>query len=349
MVLYVSRVMNKIILTTLLLLIPVTGFSKTTIDPIDFEHIWFQDNQRNLYKRYYYYNEQVQLSSESVYVIGCDVAPDKKIKTSEGVKDALISRLYFHLQSQKYLFLVDWFNAIPQPQETEGYTYGDLLLGKTWRYQDGSSYLTLGLRRKSTPRSVVVNSETVFNATSDATEEEYSVFFHFNYHGYDLGTYYSEDRELESAAFYMPISKSDNHSLSSTMYYYRVIPNINLSERYELSLDHTFNKAEHSMRSGIIVSLLPDLNKVDISNVFTNYVSPALSNIKFIGGLYYYFDIENDENLPGAKLGIVWQPDILKKKQISFSVQQNAIGDFNALVIRDELIFTLTISYDDFY
>lgn len=130
MVLYISRVMNKIILATLFLLTPLAGFSNTIINPIDFEKLWLQNNQRNLYKRYHYYNEQVQLSSESLYLLGLDSAPDKKIKTSAGVKDALISRMYWHIQNQKYLFLVDWFSAISHPQETEGFTNGDLILGK---------------------------------------------------------------------------------------------------------------------------------------------------------------------------------------------------------------------------
>lgn len=170
------------------------------------------------------------------------------------------------------------------------------------------------------------------------------MFFHFNYHGYDLGTYYSEYSEIESAAFHMPFSKSDDHSLSSTIFYYSDIPDIKLSERHELSIDHTYKKAAHNVRSGIIIGLLPDQNKINISNVFTNYVSPTFSDIRFIGGLFYYFDIENEENLLGEKLGIAWYPDFPETVRIGFSVQQNATGDYNTLIIRDEPIFTFTIS-----
>lgn len=336
--------MNRIVLASLLFLLPATGFSTTTIDPIDFEQFWLQNNQRNLYKRYQYYNEQAQQDHENLYLLGLDAAPDKRIKTSEGVKDALLSRLFILYQSQEYLLLIDWFSAIPQPQTTEGFTYGDLVLGKTWRYPERNSYLTLGLRQKSTPRSIMVNSETVFNAVSDATKEEYSVYFHVNYHGYDLGTYYSETSKLESAAFHIPISKSDERSLTSTVYYYRAIPDLGISKHFELSLDHSFNNAAYGLRSGMIIGLFPDLNKADIINLFTNYVSPFFSAFRFTGGLFYYFDMDNGESLPGAKLGIAWHPESPENTSIGLSIQQNAIGDFNSLVIRNEPILSFTLS-----
>ena len=336
--------MKKITLTILLFIISLPCFTETTIDPIGFEQIWLQNNQRNLYKRYYYYNEQVRVDSGDFFLIGIDAAPNKTITTSDGDKEALITRLNAYYQTPNYLFLIDWFSAIPQPQTTEGFTYGDLVIGHTWRNQDNSYYLTLGLRQKSTPRTATVNSETVFNAVTDATNEEYSAFFHFNYHGFDLGTYYSEDNELESTAFYMPISKSDNYSLSATLSYYGDIPESLLSERYEVSFDNVFTKADHDIRSGIIAAMVPDLDKVDISNIYINYTSPSKFNISLVGGLYYYRDIENKENLPGAKLGLTWRPDTPENIQLSFSVQQNAFGDINAIIIRDEPIFTFTLS-----
>jgi len=336
--------MNSILLAILLFLVPLTGYANSIIDPVDFEQLWLQNNQRNLYKRYQYYNEQVQRSNDSLYLLGVDAAPDKRIKTSDGVKDALISRLYIHYQSQEFVFLLDWFSAIPQPQTTEGFTYGDLVIGKTWRYQDRDSYLTLGLRQKSTPRSVIVNSETVFNAVSDATEEEYSVYFHFNYHGYDLGTYYSENNKLESAAIHIPVAGSGDHSLSSTVYYYSANPDLGISKHFELSLDHAVNDAAYKLRSGAIVGIYPDLNKVDIVNLFASYMAPVFSGVRFIGGLYYYFDVENEESLPGAKLGIAWSLQSPDNIRIGLSAQQNAVGDYNALIIRDEPILSFTLS-----
>ena len=336
--------MKSIILTTLLFLIPLSGYPSTTIDPIDFERIWLQNNQRNLYKRYQYYNQQVQNSREYIYLLGLDAAPDKRIKTSDGIKDALLSRLYIHYQSLEYVFVIDWFSAIPQPQTTEGFTYGDLVLGKTWRYEDRNSYLTLGLRQKSTPRTIVVGSETVFNAVNDATEEEYSVFFHFNYHGYDLGTYFSDSSKLESAAFHIPISKSDNRSLTSSVSYYGSVPDIGISKHFELAIDYAFNNDIYILRSGMIMGLYPELNKADLINLYANYISPDLSGISFLAGAFYYFDIENVERLPGAKLGFVWRQDELNTLRIGLSVQQNAIGDFNSLVVRDEPILTFTLS-----
>jgi len=335
--------MNKPALTILSFLFALPCFAGTVLDPVSFEQIWLQNNQRNVFKRYHYYNEQVQGGLKSLYLIGIDAAPDKTIKTSAGDKEALISRMNFHYQSQKYLFLIDWFSAIPQPQDTEGFTYGDLIVGRTWHYPSSNSYLTLGLRQISTPRSIVVNSERVFNATNDASEERYSIFFHYNYHGYDLGTYYSEDNQLDAVDFYIPISRSPNQSISSTIYYYSSNPEADLSSRYEISLDHTLIHKEHSFRSGAIATYLQDTDASYVSNVFTNYTSPAFYGIKIVAGAYYS-DIENEQRLTGAKLGLIWNVSEKENIQLTFSVQKNAVGDFNALVIRDEPILTFTLS-----
>lgn len=335
--------MKNTVITLLLFLFSLHCPAGTIIDPVSFEQIWLQNNQRNIFKRYHYYNEQVQSGESKLYLIGVDAAPDKTIKTSDGNKEALISRMNIHYQSQRYLFLIDWFSAIPQPQDTEGFTYGDLIVGRSWRFENINSYLTLGLRQVSTPRSIVLNSERVFNATSDATEETYSVFFHYNYRGYDLGTYYSEDNQLDALDFYIPISKSDNQSISSTIYYYGENNEADLGERYEVSLDHTWLRNAHNFRSGVIVTFLQDSDTYFVSNIFTNYISPVFSSIKIVAGAYYS-DIENDESLPGAKLGLIWELSDLDNIQISFSVQKNAIGDFNALIIRDEPILSFTLT-----
>ena len=232
--------MHKSVLAVLLLFIPCAVFSETVMDPISFEQIWIQNNQRNLFKRYHYYNQQVQTTGESVYLFGVDAAPDSTIKTSDGDQNALLSRMHFHFQNEQYLFLVGWFSAIPQPHTTEGFTYGDLVAGYTWHNDERDAYLTLGLRQKSTPRSIVVNSETVFNAVSDASEEEYSLFIHFNYQGYDFGSFYSENNELEAASFNIPLVAFDQHTFTSTIAYYRENPEVDLQRRYELALNHEY-------------------------------------------------------------------------------------------------------------
>ena len=249
-----------------------------------------------------------------------------------------------HYQGQSFLFLVDWFSAIPQPQETEGFSYGDLVLAHTWRYVDADSYLTLGLRQKSTPRSIEINSETVFNATSDATEEEYSLFFHFNYHGYDFGSFYSEDNELEAASFYMPLADIDKHLFSSTISYFKESPDAELEKRYEVSLEHEYAWSQYQLRSGLVGAFLPDVSEQDIGNVFVDLILSELSGMRFVAGLYYYKDIENNESLPGAKLGIGWSHGGSEDIQFNISIQQNALGDFHALVIRDEPVLSFTIT-----
>lgn len=336
--------MKRTILTILLYLMSLSGFAASVITPVEFEQIWLLNNQRNLFQRYYYYNEQVQVESKSLYLLGLDAAPDKTILTSVGEKDALISRMNIYYQSPKYLFLIDWFSAIPQPQDTEGFVYGDFIVGRTWQFPEKQSYLTLGLRQKATPRTVIVNSEIVFDGGSDATAVEYSLFFHFNYHGYDFGSYYSEDNELEATAFNMPLFKSDEYSLTSTIYYYRDVPEINLSERYEVALDYEMLWAEHEIMSGVVFAVVPGRDKNQFSNLFVNYQSPSHSGFRWLGGLYYYRDIENEENLPGGKLGFMWESPGAEKYTFTISVQQNALGDFNALIVRDEPIFSFTLS-----
>jgi hypothetical protein len=336
--------MKRIILTILLFFISLSGFAASLITPVEFEQIWLQNNQRNLFKRYYYYNEQLQVESKSLYHLGLDAAPDKTILTSVGEKDALISRMNIYYQSPKYLFLIDWFSAIPQPQDTEGFVYGDFIVGRSWQFPEKQSYLTLGLRQKATPRTVIVNSEIVFDGGSDATALEYSLFFHFNYHGYDFGSYYSEDNELEAIAFNIPLLKTDEDTLTSRVYYYRDVLEINLSERYEVALDYEMQWAEHQIMSGVVFAVVPDLDKNEFSNLYANYQSPSYSGLRWLGGLYYYRDIENAENLPGGKLGLMWESEGVESFKFTISVQQNALGDINALIVRDEPILSFTIS-----
>lgn len=328
---------------TLFFLMAIHCRASTIIDPDGFEQIWQLNNQRNIFKRYQFYNEQVQRKQQSLYLISLDAAPDRIIATSDGEHDALISRMNIHYQSPQYLFLIDWFSAIPQPQTTEGFTYGDLIMARTWQYRDNDSYLSFGLRQVSTPRSIVVNSQRVFNAIDDASKESYSIFLHYNYQGYNLGTYYSKDKQLEAIDFSIPLSKTNTQSFSTTLSYYDASPLAMLSERYEISLDHSFLINEHSFHSGVITSLLKGGGTVYVSNVFTNYNSPSYSGIKLIAGAYYA-NIEKEDKLPGAKLGLMWRGIGLEDLQMSFTIRKNAIGDFNALIIRDENIFTFTLS-----
>lgn len=335
--------MNKNALCLFFLLSPLPGIADNIVDPVSFEQIWLQNNQRNIFRRYHYYNEQVQRENMNLYLIGVDAAPDRTISTSEGDREALISRLNIHYQSPQYLFLIDWLSAIPQPQTTEGFTYGDLIAARTWQFENDNAYLTFGVRQVSTPRSIVVDSERVFNAVDDATEETYSIFIHYNYHGYNLGTYYTEDRQIDALDFHIPLLMSDTQTISSTVYYYEARNEANLSERYEISLDYAALIGVHDIRSGIVATYLEDSDTFYVSNIFIHYTFPVSASFNVITGAYYS-DIENEQTLPGGKLGLTWKPDDIDDIQLSFSIQKNAIGDFNALIIRDEPVFSFTLS-----
>ena len=75
-----------------------------------------------------------------------------------------------------------------------------------------------------------------------------------------------------------------------------------------------------------------------------HYTSPFFSSIRLIGGVFYYFDIENNESLPGAKLGLEWKMDHSGSMRLGFSIQKNSIGDINALIIKNDPIFSFTLT-----
>lgn len=184
----------------------------------------------------------------------------------------------------------------------------------------------------------------MFDSTTDATKQEYSVFIHYNYQGWDLGTYYSEDNKVDALALYMPLMKWSNQVASSVLYYYGSQPKVNLPEKIELAMSHIYAKYNHTIRSGLSIGMLPTENKAAVSNAHLRYKSPPKYGFQFVGALYYNYDIDNEEHLPGGKLGLLYQTGRPEKMQIGLSVQKNAIGDFEILVIPDEMIFSFTLS-----
>lgn len=322
------------------------AYASDVIGPDDFELYWLYNNQRNLLKRYYHYSEQARDSDRGVYLLGADSAPDVRIRTDAGEQDALLGRMHIHYQTNRYLFLVDWFSVIPQPQVTEGYTYGDLVAGYTWNFPDYDTYLTLGLRQQSTPQATTLGTETVFMVTDNASHDSYSLFVHLNVYGFDVGTYYSEKNGLDALALNYPLYRTGRQTLSSTLLYYGGKPESGISETYELSVDHMLATGEHVLRSGAAISLLTDQDESGLSNLFAVYTSPRWKDISMQGGLYYSRDFQRDDTVPGWKLGLVWHLGAFNSMNLSFGVQENAVGDFNALVVPDEPILVFRVASD---
>jgi len=331
------------VITLALVAVPV--YADKAIDPISFERIWLQNNQRNLIQRFRHYNNVVQKSGDSLYLLGIDAAPDRQIKTSDGIKDALISRMHVHYQSNNHLLLIDWLSAIPQPQEYEGFTYGDLILGKTWHNMVGMDYLTLGLRHSSTPRSTVVDSETVFNYVESASQSHYGLFVHAGLGDYQLGTFVSENEPIQTLILNLPTLKLGHHSLQPELRFSSENTRIGLEERYELGVEHRFEGKAHRVKTGVTLTSVPDLDETLISNAFASFVWRMTPTLSLIGGGYYYNDIEESEGLKGAKIGLAWSlEDKEEAMRIQVNIQKNAFGDFSALIIRDEPILVFTLS-----
>lgn len=328
----------------LLTLTSVPAYPANVIDPVSFEQIWLQNNQRNLIRRYYAQNAQIQQGAQEIWFAGVDGARNRTIATTSGEVEALISRLNIHYQTSKYLMLVDWFSAIPQPQETEGFYYGDMLIARSWRHLQDDAYLTLGIRQKSTPRTKVQNSQVLFDSGTDATEQEYSLFVHLNYQGWDLGSYFSEDNRLDATALYVPITERRHRRTSSVVYYYGSQPRVNQKEKLELSILHDVSRYQHNLHAGLSLALHPSDGKTAVSNFNLRYMSPKRYGLSLVAGAFYNYDLDLEQHLPGAKLGIVLQLDMPEKMQLGFSVQKNAIGDYEAMVIPDEPIYSFTLS-----
>jgi len=325
------------------ILLPTLAYGATTLGPDDFEQIWLLNNQRNLIKRYQQRTEQYLEEQQDSYSLDIDATANQNINTSAGVKDAILDRMGLHYQSEHTLFLIDWLSLIPQPQTTEGFTYGDTVLGYSWQ-QNEDLRLTLGARLQSTPRTVDIAGTTVFNFSDNATRDQLGGFAHINYLGWDFGSYYSSQTGNQANSIYFPFIKTDNHRLSSALTYLAGASDLGISPRYELSLDDSYRLPDSLIQSGLTIASLTSPSTTSLSNAYLLYDSSLGGGLHTSAGLFYTYLPDSDETLPGAKLGISYVMQVQGEFSMALFVRQNAFGDINALVVKNEPVFSFNIS-----
>jgi len=324
-----------------LLLVPANSHAAGVIGPVEFERIWLLNNQRNLMARYHQRTEIFRRDQQPLWYLDIDYAPRQIIRTSAGDMEAILDRLGFYYQDADYLFLFDWLSLIPQPQTTEGFTYGDTIAARNW--QVGEDYrLTLGVRLQNSPKSIQLGGQTVFNLTDNASSDTLGGFLHLNYGDWDFGSYYSRRDGNQANSLNLSIIDSESRSVSTTLSYLGGAVERGIAARYELSLNHRELISQHELRSGITFAALRRENKSAVSNAYLLYSSPKAYGFRFSGGLFHTRLIEADETLNGAKLGVEYSFGGEEPVNVGYFIRKNAFGDIDAMVVKDEIVHSFT-------
>lgn len=324
-----------------LLMMPAYGQAAGAIGPDEFERIWLLDNQRNLMARYHQRTEIFRRNQQPLWYLDIDYAPKQIIRTSAGDMEAILDRLGFYYQDADYLFLFDWLSLIPQPQTTEGFTYGDTIAARSW--QVGDEYrLTLGVRLQNSPNSIQQGGQAVFNLTDNASSDTLGGFLHLNFGDWDFGSYYSRRDGNQAQSLNLSIVDSESRSVGVTLSYLGGAIERGIASRYELSLNHRELVSQHELRSGITLAALKRENKTAVSNAHLLYSSPRAYGFRFSGGLFHTCIVEDNENLQGAKLGIEYLLDMKGEFNMGFFIRKNAFGDIDAMVVKNEPVYSFT-------
>ena len=326
----------------LMLSLCLPAHASVVLAPDDFEQIWVLDNQRNLIQRYRQRTELFQLDKKPLYSLDIDATANQTIKTSAGDKTAILDRMGIHYQDPNYLLVIDWLSLIPQPQTTEGFTYGDTVLGYSWEPSNDLS-LTLGGRLQSRPKTTLWGGETVFNLSDNATLDRLGGFVHINYSGWDFGSYYSNADGNQATSLYVPLHESETQHLATALTYLGGAPDLNISSRYELSLDYRSRFSQHQLNGGLTIASLSDNGTTALSNAYLLYQTPAIHSIRYSGGLFHTYNLDSHESLPGAKLGAEYVFQLEGELTMGLFIRQNAFGDINAMVVKNEPVFSFTI------
>jgi hypothetical protein len=322
---------------------PLCAVAATPIGPDEFEQIWLLSNQRNLIARYHQRAEQFRQDERPLFRLDIDAAPNQSILTSDGPMDAILDRIGLHYQSPKYLFLVDWLSLIPQPQTTEGYTYGDAVLGRSWLFEN-KVRLTLGIRMQTSPNTVQSGGQTVFNVTDNASHDTLGGFAHFNYGNWDLGTYYSRRDSNQANSLKYSFAEADTRDLYGTITNLRGFPERNIASRNELALNLRELISQHEVRANLTVASASGDAQVRLSNAYISYLSPEFRGFRFSGGVYHTYLIDSKESLAGAKLGMEYRFVMEGDMTVGAYVRKNAFGDIDAMVLKDKPVYSFTMA-----
>jgi hypothetical protein len=322
---------------------PLCAVAATPIGPNEFEQIWLLNNQRNLIARYHQRAEQFRQDERPLFRLDIDAAPNQTILTSVGPMDAILDRIGLHYQSPKYLILVDWLSLIPQPQTTEGYTYGDAVLGRSWLF-DNKTRLTLGIRMQTSPNTTQSGGQTVFKVTDNASHDTLGGFAHVTYGNWDFGTYYSRRDANQANTLKYSFADTDTHDLYGTLTNLRGIPERNISSRNELAMNLRELFSQHEVRGNVTITFAGGDTGTRLSNAFITYLSPDIRGFRFSAGVYHTYLIDSNESLAGAKLGMEYRFVMEGDMTVGAYLRKNAIGDIDAMVLKDEPVYSFTMS-----
>lgn len=330
------------LLSAIVLQLPAYGHAATVIGPVEFEQIWLLGNQRNVIARYHQRTERFRRDQRPLWLMDIDSSANQTIRTSAGDMEAIMDRIGIHYQDPNYLVLIDWLSLIPQPQTTEGFTYGDTVLGRSWQRGEKLSF-TLGGRLQTRPKTMQSGGQTVFSLTDNASSDSLGGFAHVNYGEWDFGSYYSRQDGNQANTLQLIILDTDTRGLSGTLAYLHGAPDRSIAARYELALNHREQISLHELRGGLTVATLSGGNKTAVSNAYLTYHSPDTPGFRFTGGLLHTYLIDSNESLPGAKLGIEYRFELEGEVSIGLFVQKNAFGDVDAMVVKNEPVFSFTL------
>lgn len=314
----------------------------SSVGPVEFEQLWLLNNQRNLAIRYQQHEELMRKDPRPYYLIGVDSTANQTIRTSAGDRDAILSRLGMHFQNDEYLFMLDWLSLIPQPQTTEGFTYGDMVLARSWQFDEGLG-LTVGGRVQTRPNTTQVGGQTVFNLTDNASHDTVGGFVHFRYGAWDLGSYYSQKDGNQADTIEYTVLDTEARRLSTTFSHLSGLAQRNIPSRNELG----FNLKEYlygqEMQAGVTASSINGSGRTGVGNAFLAYRHVSDNGLRYSGGLYHTRIMESDESLSGFKLGLEYIFELHGEVSAGIFLRRNAIGDIDAMAIRDENVFSFRL------
>ena len=320
--------------------IPLQSYA--AIGPVEFEQIWWLNNQRNLIARYQQRNELLRRDPRPLYLIDVDSSVNQTIRTSAGEREATLSRLGLHFQNSDYLFMLDWLSLIPQPQTTEGFTYGDLVLARNWQIDERWG-IALGGRMQTRPNTLQVAGQTVFNLTDNASHDSVGGFVQLTYGPWNFGSYYSQHDGNQANAVGVTVLESDARTLAATFSHLGGIPERSLPGRNELALDLRENLYGQDLHAGATASAVNGSGHTGLGNVFLAYRYADGAAWRYSGGLYQTRIAETGERLPGFKLGVEYVFDMGGELSLGFSVRRNAFGEIDAMAVRNENVYAFRL------
>ncbi len=334
--------MRIVFLPAWLALFAVSAQAATPIGPVEFEQLWLLNNQRNLIARYQQRTDLLRRDPRPLYLIDVDSSANQTIHTSAGDREAILSRLGLHFQNTDYLFMLDWLSLVPQPQTTEGFTYGDLVLARSWKIDDRLG-IALGGRMQTRPNTVQTGGQTVFNLTDNASHDSVGGFAHINYGAWNLGSYYSPRDGNQANSLGFTFLDTEVRTIAATFSHLGGIPERNLASRNELGFDLREAILGQNMHAGLTATSINGSGRSGLGNVFLTYRYAGGTAFRYIGGLYHTRIPETGERLGGYKLGIEYVFDMGGEVTLGLALRRNAFGDIDAMAVRNENVFSFRL------